>query len=162
FTNRYGEQNASPRSPFAQVSDAMHSLRKEVQRVLGKDHPTGHVLFGYGVMFPHVSFAAEDPEWEGWQIYDRDSARLPVSSYLRELARGWHAKMGTQRWYRASEAKPTARQVAELLAVLRRDFDLVASPRDLEHNVEGALLALTEEQYDRLDAMEDNPRCLFE
>ena len=162
FTNRYNESTRSPRSPFAQVMDAMFSLKDELARVRGKGHSHNRILFGHGVLFPHVVFGEQDPEWEPWQIYDRDSRRLPISRFLRELARRTHIKFSGESWYDPVASRPTAEQVSELLTIFRGDFELVASSRDLEGDADGELFRLTREQYEKLDVMEDNPRCLFE
>lgn len=162
YTNRHNESTRSPRSPFAQVMDGMFSLKEELARVRSKGHPLRRIVFGCGVLFPHVVFGERDPEWEQWQIYDRDSRRLPISRFLRELARRTHIKVSGESWYDPVASRPTLDQVSELLAIFRGDFELVASPRDLEGDTEGELLRLTREQYEKLDVMEDNLRCLFE
>ncbi|HEX3658544.1 MAG TPA: NERD domain-containing protein [Pirellulales bacterium] len=162
FTNRYNESTRSPRSPFAQVKDAMFSLKAELARVTGRGHPLNRIVFGYGVLFPHVVFGEQDPEWENWQIYDRDSRRLPINRFLRELARHCHIKVSREPWYDSVASRPTAEQISELLAIFRGDFELVASSRDIEGGTDVELLRLTTEQYEKLDVMEDNPRCLFE
>jgi hypothetical protein len=162
YTNRYNDSTRSARSPFAQVIDGMFSLKGELLRVRGKGHPLNRILFGHGVLFPHVVFGEHDPEWEQWQIYDRDSRRLPISRFLRELTRRTHIKVSGEPWYDPVASRPSGEQVAELLAIFRGDFELVASPRDLDGDTEVELLRLTREQYEKLDVMEGNPRCLFE
>jgi hypothetical protein len=142
--------------------DAMFSLKGELERVCGKGNPLNRLLFAYGVLFPHVNFSERDPEWEHWQIYDRDSRRLPISHFVRELARRSHIKVSREAWYDPVASRPNTGQVSELLTIFRGDFELVASPRDLEGGTENKLYQLTKEQYEKLDVMEDNPRCLFD
>src|SRR6185436_13500111 len=59
-----------------------------------------------------------------------------------------------------SEPSPaTLRQIQQFL---RPDFELVVTKSAQLHETEATLLKLTEEQYDGLDLLADNERCLFE
>jgi hypothetical protein len=162
FTNRFGEQSTSTVGPFNQARDGMYTLLEEVRRHFGTRHRFTRFVYGYGVVFPNVAFPAGGPEEERWLVYDRDSRRQPISVYLRELARQTHDKLRSERWYDAAASRPTAADVADLVDHFRGDFELVASARDLEGDLEAQLFRLTQEQYRSLDALELNRRCLFE
>lgn len=162
FTNRFGERDSSPVGPFNQARDGMYSLLEEIRRRCGNSHRFNRLAFGYGVCFPHIPYPTEDVESDAWRVYDRDSRRLPISAYLHELARRTHEHIKSQKWYDPVASRPTDADVAQLVGILRGDFERVASPHDLDADVEVTLWALTREQYDALDAAELNPRCVFE
>ena len=57
---------------------------------------------------------------------------------------------------------PEPEQVQRIRSFLRPEFYRVAAMSVRIEHAEEKLLSLTGEQYDRLDELEDNPRCLFE
>ncbi len=60
------------------------------------------------------------------------------------------------------ERLPTPSEVKSIKDFLRPNFEMVLSTSASIGNTEARLLSLTQEQYDRLDELEMNPRCLFE
>ena len=56
---------------------------------------------------------------------------------------------------------PTQSQSQAIRDFLRPSFDMVISKSLTMERIEERLFGLTEEQYARLDELEDNPRCLF-
>src|SRR6266542_4244680 len=83
--NRNGSIGTLKRSPFAQARDGMYALRDAVINRAPVGFPN-IIVFGYAVVMPDVSFTAKSPEWESWQIIDRDTLRKPVSSAIKHLA----------------------------------------------------------------------------
>lgn len=162
YTNRYGEHTTSTIGPFRQAQEGMFSLMEAVHRRFGKRHRLSRLAFGYGVMFPHISFQQNDPEHEPWQVYDKDSSRQPVSLFIQLLADKTHEKLKRERWYDPKASRPTNADISELVGFLRGDFERVINPADLMVQDEVKLLRLTEEQYRCLDGLQDNDRCLFQ
>jgi hypothetical protein len=158
FTNRYGESTTRTRGPFEQAQEGMFSLLESIRRKFGKEHRLSKVLFGFGVMFPHVIFPAEGPDQEGWQIYDRDSRRLPVSSFICQLSKKTLDKMKN---IKTDVVLPTKEDVRQLVDYLRGDFERLVRKKDLISEIEEELERYTSEQFLCLDQLEDNPRCLF-
>jgi len=158
FTNRYGESTTRTRGPFEQAQEGMFSLLESIRRKFGKEHRLAKVLFGFGVMFPHIIFPAEGPDQEGWQIYDRDSRRLPVSSFIRMLSNRTLDKMKN---IKTDVVLPTKEDVRQLVGYLRGDFERLVRKKDLISEIEEELDKYTSEQFLCLDQLEDNPRCLF-
>lgn len=162
YTNRYGDVSTSTIGPFRQVRDGMFSLLEAVRKHFGRQHRFTRLLYGFGVVFPHISFVQEDSEIESWQIYDRNSRRQPVSRFLLNLSINTRRNVKSQRWYDEQESRPSLSDILELLDFLRGDFERIVKPADLLIDTEEQILRLTEEQYHCLDQLQDNPRCLFD
>lgn len=162
FTNRYGDVNTKPVSPFMQAREGMFSLLKAVQGKFGSHHRLYNLVYRYGVMFPDIPFDEDDPEHEPWEVYDLHDRRRPVSAYIKRLSSGAHAQVRGTRWYNPKESRPTGKDVDDLVSLFRGDFERVVPPAVMIQDVEHELLRLTEEQYRSLDQLENNLRCLFE
>ena len=94
YTNKYGDVSTSTVGPSRQARDGMFSLLEAVRKHFGREHRFTRLLYGFGVVFPHISFAQDDPEIESCQVYDRDSRRQPVSRYI--LALSGHTRRNVQ------------------------------------------------------------------
>jgi hypothetical protein len=162
FTNRYGDVNTKPVSPFMQARDGMFSLLKAVQGKFGSHHRLHNLVYRYGVMFPDIPFDEDDPEHEPWEVYDLHDRRRPVSAFIKRLSSGAHAQVRGTRWYNPTESRPTVKDVEDLVSLFRGDFERVVPTAVMIQDVEHELLRLTEEQYRSLDQLENNLRCLFE
>jgi hypothetical protein len=162
LTNRFGEITTGPRNPFQQAEDGMFSLIDAVRKKFGENSRPTRLLFGFGVMFPHVLFRLEGPEMEPWQIYDRDSRRLPIRDYVVQLSRHTCRKVEHCRWFDRSESMPKKADVDQLVSYFRGDFERIVTPKQMLSDVEEQLNQYTAEQCRCLDGLEDNPRCLFQ
>lgn len=158
FTNRFGESTIRARGPFEQAQEGMFSLLEAIRRKFGKEHRLAKVLFGFGVMFPHIIFPAEGPDQEGWQIYDRDSRRLPISAFIRQLSKRTLDKIKN---IKPDVVLPTKEDVRQLVNYLRGDFERLVRKKDMISEIEEELDKYTSEQFLCLDQLEENPRCLF-
>lgn len=154
FTNRYGEQNHRQKGPFQQVRDNMFSLMKEVERHFGGHHRLSRLLYGQGVLFPDIQWERDDTEGELWQVYDRNFRR-PISTFIRQLARESRRSL-------PQKAVPTLDDIEELADFLRGDFELVETSGHRLSSVDEQIKRLTAEQFQCLDGLRRNPRCLFE
>jgi len=154
FTNRYGDRNRREKSPFMQARENMFSLIEVVQREFGASHRLSHLLYGWGVLFPDIPWTRQDPEAHPWQIYDRDFRR-PISAFLRQVARETRQDLPNRR-------APTAQDLKELTAFLRGDFDIVEAPEHRIAAMDDRIRRLTEQQFQCLDRLSRNPRCLLE
>lgn len=154
FTNRYGEQNRRQKGPFQQVRDNMFSLMKVVERHFGESHRLMRLLYGQGVLFPDIPWERDETEGELWQVYDRDFRR-PISTFIRQLAR-------ESRRLLPQKAAPTLADIEEMADFLRGDFELVETSGHRLSSVDEHIKRLTTEQFQCLDGLRRNPRCLFE
>jgi DNA polymerase III delta prime subunit len=115
------------------------------------------LVFGYGIVTPDVSFTAKSPEWEPWQVIDHDVLKRPVSASLIRLAkeqRKFHLKAQTN--------EPTAATLRTLQQLFRPDFEMILTRGAQIEETETQLVRLTQEQFETLDLLADNERCLFE
>ena len=155
--NRYGAVNLLKRSPFAQALDGMFALRDAVLNRAPLGFPT-RLVFGYAVVMPDISFTAKSPEWESWQTIDRDALQKPISVAVERLVCEQRQILGVT----SAEKEPTRSTIAILTQLLRPDFDVVVTRGVQIEDTEERLLRLTQEQFDALDLVADNPRCFFE
>ena len=162
FTNRFGKTDKKTRGPFEQAKEAMFSLKNTIEKRFGKSHPFSKVLFGYGVIFPHIEFNLDSVEYESWQIYDKNSIKFPVSKFIKSLSsntsKKWESIYGIKM---ADSSLPNKKTVNELASFLRKDFEKIIAPADELRMIEDKILILTDEQYRCLDQLEDNPRVLI-
>lgn len=161
FTNRYGQVSHKTRGPFEQAQEGMFSLISAIRKKFGSTSRLGKLLYGYGVMFPHIRFQAEGTDQESWLIYDRDSRRLPVSEFINQLSRNTVRKMTGQAWFDPTQSLPTIQDINQLVTFLRGDFERVITPAQLLEDIEVQITQYTEEQFHCLDQLHDNPRSLF-
>ena len=154
YTDRYGKSITRFISPFMQARQGMFSLQHMVRQALGAQHRLARVVYGYGVVFPDVLWEHTDPEHEPWQVYHRGS-RTPISTFVRGLAEKCPDVLH-------GGLRPSPADVAEMAAFLRPSFDYAEGVGMRMEGAERELVALTEEQYAILDALEDNDRLLIE
>lgn len=162
FTNRFGQTTVKSVSPFAQAREGMFSLLEAIRARFGSHHRLYNLVFRYGVMFPDIEFTDADTEFERWEIYDLRDRKFPVSEYIKRLSRGAHRQVSSTQWYNPTASRPTEKDISQLIDFLRGDFEKIPPPSVESDETERILLTLTEEQYERLDSLEENDRCLFE
>lgn len=155
-TDRYGRQHQMKRSPFMQAREGMFALRDELLRHFGAEHPAGRCITGYAVVFPDVPSPPQTPEFEPWEPIDSDALRTPISRSIRNLIRNQRKKLG-----KSSDASLSLQTMREIRQFLRPSFDTVITRSVHIRRTEEKLLRLTEEQYDVLDRLSENERCLI-
>src|SRR5262249_52365692 len=135
YTDRFGASHRRVESPFDQASSAMFSIEQAI-RLHFREDSVSRVLFGYGVIFPDVSFDAVGCEGDPAQVYDARDRHRSFTAYVERLARFTRNRQPTPR------VEPTVEQIGRLTSFLRGDFDLSPS---LETTLED-----TRAQLDRL------------
>lgn len=158
----YDPPKTSTVGPFRQASQAAHSIR---QYLTQKDPSLGSLMFHSAVLFTEIDFADKSLEWEPWQIIRRsDFLRQPISALVTRVMDAAHARCRSRKpvpvWY-GSNSRPTSRQVESILRLLRPDFEYVATGRTDVELAEAVVRRFTEEQFEALDHLEDNPRVVF-
>ena len=156
--DRHGRTEGLKKSPFLQARDSMFALRRSIADRFGREALESLCPTGSAIVFPDVAWTPESPEYERTDAIDSEDLRRPISSSigrvietrLRELQR------------RGGERYPTPTHVRSIVGYLRPDFDLVVARSVSLGRTEERLMSLTGEQYDRLDELAANPRCLFE
>ncbi|MBS0542643.1 MAG: NERD domain-containing protein [Proteobacteria bacterium] len=152
----------SAEGPFRQASRAMHSLRDYVQ---ARDSSLENLLFFSAVAFTRIDFGEDSPEWHSWQIINSLTlARMPISLIVSRIFDRAHQHISSRpvcrSWYDACRSRPTHDQVRRMAGLLRGNFECFVQPRSDVQHIEESLLRLTQEQYDALDAIQDNERVV--
>jgi hypothetical protein len=157
FTDRAGHSHRKRESPFSQARTAMFSLQQRLQESMQRG-VLSRVTFGYGVVFPDCDFSLESVEWSPEMVIDR--RRLDRQDGVRRslglLASYWRGKPGPHNGL-LGEA-----EMAEILGLLRPDFDVIPSLQHVADAADAELARLTANQFRALDAHERNPRIVFE
>jgi len=140
----------------------MHSLRKYVA-----EHKPGlsRVVFWSAVIFPYIEFHATSDEWHAWQVIDaRDFRRKPIGKLLDSVidnARDFLAKQPTTRWFLPELREPDPLKCKLIADTLRPEFESFESPRSRSKRLQEELKYYTEEQFEALGTMQENPRVVF-
>lgn len=162
FKNKFRETTTTSRGPFQQVQEAMFTIMEAIRNKFGEHSRLNRLIYGYGVMFPHITFQVDGLEYEQWQVYDRDSRRQPISHYIVQLAKNTKNKVERCSWFHEVESLPRKSDVEALLSYLRGDFERLVPPRDWLSDMERQIDQYTSEQCLCLDQLQENPRCLFQ
>ena len=116
----------------------MFALRDAVLNRAPVGFPGG-LAFGHAVVTPDISLTAKSPEWEAWQVIDRDTLRMPVSTGLKRLAHEQRRLLNIS----LTEKEPTRATIAILIQLLRPDFEVVVTRGTQIEQTEERLLGLT-------------------
>ena len=156
--DRYGNRAVLKKSPFLQARDGMFAMRNSLIRHFGGGAAESRCPFGYAVVFPDVSCPPLTPEFERSDVIDFDDLRNPISRSIMRVVRRRLREFQP----REGNRFPTTSEANAIRRFLRPDFEMVVARSVSIGRTEARLLSLTEEQYNRLDELEANPRCLFE
>ena len=161
FTGRNGKTGTKSRSPFDQANEGINSIMAYVKSNLDSSHQhLNNTLYGCGVMFPDMTFSYHGIDADQVQIFDYRDSQM-VRGFIERLSayaqKKWEDKYG----FSAQSKLPDGSDVKYLASLLRGQFDSIV-PLNLEIiNTEQNQLQLTKQQYDCLDGLEDNARCLI-
>lgn len=148
--------------PFRQASEGMHSIRKYL---LQNDPSLSKIMFFSGVIFTLIDFDEVSPEWHRWQYVDRSRlARSPVSNTFIEIlksARRHFQNVPSAKWFNDKKCRPDQAQVKRMVELLRPDFECFVPPRLEIDEAERSIFRYTQEQFEALDLLNENPRILF-
>ena len=156
-----GAMPPTARSPFRQANDAMHSIKEYLHR---RSVDLRGVPVVSAVWFTHVRARAElppDPEWQPWQVLDLDDLQSGAGRALLRLLASGRQHLASRIPSMATAAGPSAAVAATVISTLRPRFELGAGSANLRRARDSQLFTFLEEQYDALDAMENNRRVLF-
>ena len=149
-------------NPIDQARKELEGLRKKIASEFDSDLPHSKCAMGYAVVFTDRECPDYIEETERWRVIGKRD--VDNKNLLRRIIEIMERDREINRDVQIAEIKRrsfelTASQAKEIVKFLRPDFELVPGfgLSDLEQD----LLRLTEEQYDRLDELEGNPRCLF-
>ena len=157
--DRYGDVSEFTKSPFMQARDSMFALRRTIQQHFGSTAVESRCPIGCAVVLPDVDCPPITPEFERTDVIDCDDLRGPISACIKLFAqqrlRQFQPKRGVSK-------HPTVPEAKSIVGYLRPDFDRVMARSVSIDRGDAKLLGLTQEQYQRLDELAENPRCFFE
>ncbi len=150
------------RGPFKQAAESMHSIR---QYLLRKRPDLNKVVFWSAVIFPYITFSKSSPEWHDWQVIDaRSYIARPASQLFANVldqARTLLSESPTVKWFKRESNEPTSDQRDIIIDVLRPEFEFYETPAARHRELDEKLKQYTTEQFIALDAMQANPRVVF-
>lgn len=146
------------RSPFSQAQEGMHAVRKALEDRLARAPEFYRIPFGYVVVFTDVEAPPAEIGTEPWEVIDHFGLKAGIAHLLLKAAKQQRAR----HQMRSSPAEPQAPLIRRLRDALRPDFERIVARGTVVGDSERRLLRLTEEQYETLDLLAANARCLFE
>lgn len=155
-TSHHGQTNRLARSPFQQAREGMFALRRSVLQRFDGAEAEAHVIFGAAVVFPDVEAPPLTPEFERWELLDASDLRRPIGASIVRVLAETASRLGGRR----DTATPAV--LKSIRNFLRPDFDRVVGRATTIQRSEDRLLRLTNEQYDALDLLQANERCIVE
>lgn len=167
FTNKQGKTTIKAKSPFAQVSHTMHSLRKfilnKVKNNQKQREKLSNLLWGTGVAFTSFEYLPDvGQEAESWQILIKEGLRMKIGQYINSLSIGFHNKFSGKPWYDSNESRPTRKDCETIIQIIRGDFDTSYTDLNKLRESDQLIEEFTKEQFHLLDITNYNERCLFE
>lgn len=145
------------KNPVEEASNAMHSIKEYIGNCQCSPK-LDRSLFGFGVIFPDTTIHGmiNTVELADEQIADFDDCLSPedLKNYLLRMAVFWKKRRAP------IITLPTNEQCAELVSLLRPNFEGRVSLRSIIRNVENQVVSLTENQQDIFETIMDNSRCV--
>jgi thymidine kinase len=151
--DRFGVVHELKRSPFAQAKSAMFKLRKAVEERFGKSSNEVRIPFGYVVVLPDVDCPPPCPEFGHGDVIDRNDLDKNIARLISDCPSLTAALTDRTRGLGAAPFN-------NLRSFFRPDFERVLAAGASLKPIEEGLKALTDEQYEALDTVELNSRCI--
>ena len=160
FTGRQGVSGPKKRGPFEQAEDAIQSIMTLIRNKYGANSHLGRLIFGYGCVFPDMSFDYSSPEFEKRIIFDEKN-NGQIGKYISFLSKYWMGRFEQTYGFSPADKLPTKEDVKELTYFLRPNFEDLTPLRTIFHSSEKQIEKLTNEQYQIIDCLEDNKRSII-
>ncbi len=161
FKNREGKITRKRESPAAQAGSAFFALEKNYLRPRFRQDLNG-IPMGWGVLFEGIERVVTPGSSALPELPDEITGYRPecaghntLRTYLERLFSHWHENVhGTPR--------PLPNHVvAEVVSFLRPNFEQVPPLNSQLNEFHAELCALTQEQCDRLDEVQENDRIML-
>jgi len=161
FTDRYGETHKKRESPFEQASSNMYAIKRSIINRFGVNSVYAGTTFGYCVVFPDIEFSLHSPEWDLNRIIDRKKAKSDFYTVIKDQYEYSSKELQrVQKNYR--NVYLSDNDIKRLTRFLRGDFHFIPSLSSIIENGYKEIISLTEEQYDILDQLNENPRVVVQ
>lgn len=168
FTDGKGNITKKSKSPFAQVTGTMHSVRNYILNKVKKDFKKhdrlSKLLWGTGVAFTSMNEPPEfGQEGESWQILTKEGLTSShISNYIKVLSKGFYQKFEGKYWFDSEFARPSKSDCELIIQIIRGDFGISYSDLNRIQDTNQLIEEFTKEQFNLLDFTNYNDRCLFE
>ncbi|MCX4847788.1 NERD domain-containing protein/DEAD/DEAH box helicase [Streptomyces sp. NBC_00893] len=152
-----GHVDTRDEGPFEQASSGMHELEREfrgaVDGLRARDAVAGYLVITPGVDLPPMT-TYEPEQYLGRTAY---AGGQGLEAAIRRAGRYWPSK-GKNR----SAISPISAQLrGDIVKAVRPDFDLVPNLQSRITDLEATFERLTNEQLERIDELEENPRLIW-
>lgn len=156
YTRRHGaaEPDKLKRSPFMQAQEGMWKLRSALATKFGHGSFEAKCPIGWIAVLPDVDCPPVTTEFTRPEVVDQADMQHDISARVQK------APSLVQLASRSDLCAPTTGTCKRILNFLRPDFDRVEMASASTWDAEQRIKSLTEEQYDVLDAVAENPICL--
>jgi nuclease-like protein/UvrD-like helicase family protein/AAA domain-containing protein len=153
--NRRGHVETLKRSPYRQAQEGMWKFLTAIRARFGLNSLEAKCPAGWLVVFADVACPPVTPEATREEVIDRGDMEKDIGARLS------NAPSLTRLSSRSDLTKPTPATCARIANFLRPEFERVAAPVSTNWEAETRIRVLTEEQFEALDAICDNPICLL-
>ncbi|MFJ8928617.1 NERD domain-containing protein [Streptomyces sp. NPDC102364] len=155
FYGPAGREDGPKKSPWEQASEGMHEFERELGALVGdlKNHrvPSGYLVITPDINIPRMT-QFEPQQYLGRDAYDGGRG---LAQGLERSIRFW-----APRNHGARTPVPASLR-RRMLEAIRPDFDLVPNLQSRLTDLDVSFERLTDEQLDRLDELESNPRLIW-
>lgn len=158
YINRYGKQASKQQSPFSQAQGNMHSVRNYLIKRLGNQNPIVRSQFASCVIMPDCEFTYEGIDIIPEVLFDH-SFQWTLSNIINQSFRYWRGLCKRQHGFTGGIL--SEKEIIQTAELLRGDFRFVPCLKDLIDRASQELCALTDEQYEILEALGDNERTMI-
>ena len=157
-----GNDAPTVRGPFQQASEAMHSLRDYLGKHKVSLRSTPMVNAVWFTAVRARTMLPPTPEWHDWQVLDSEDLRTDApAAVLRTLVAGTSHLDEKKYGFSYGGVGPDTAAADRIAGVLRPRFEMATVPGDRRRAREVGLTTFLDEQYEALDAMQDNLAVLF-
>ncbi|MEW2452640.1 nuclease-related domain-containing DEAD/DEAH box helicase [Streptomyces albus] len=150
-----GREDGPKESPFVQASGGMHEFERKLGSLVGDLRNHG-VPGGYLVITPDIDLVRttefEPEQYLGCTAYDGGRG---LAAGIERATRFW---LRRNRWARTPVPAALRRRMVE---AVRPDFDRVPNLRSRLTHLDATFERLTNEQLERLDELDANPRLIW-
>ena len=160
-------QPLTPRGPFRQAEEEVHSIKKKVTSSFAQ---AKGILFWPAVIFTHCQPAVAEPvgDWHSWQLLTSiDLDRMPLEQLLLEIID--HAEGPTVTsvrsagWFDPGSPRPTKSDCLAIRKILRPDVHFVPAMATIRRDRIDEIKRFTDEQLEAIEGLDGvNARALVE
>ena len=168
FTDKQGNKVCKKTGPFVQQSKTMNSIRKYVIDKVSHNKELKErferILWGSGVAFTSMmEFTDFGPEGHSYQVLTKQALSvMPIGAFIETLSNGCHNEHSNKSFYDIHGSRPTVKDCETMLKILRGDFEIDYSELNRLEEDEALIEQYTREQFELLDFINYNQRCLIE